>query len=215
MCARSALRQDRRSFGFNGNNFHVGIFRFQKFSDARQSSAGADARDEDINIAVRVVPNFDARRVEMRLRVCGIGELRRNERVGNFCGKFFSFGNGAPHAVFAVSQNDFRAVSFEQLATFDAHCVGHGENRTITASRRETCQTDTRVAACRFDNHAVGLEFAVAFRMFNHCFGDAIFNGAGGVEVFELDEQPSVEFDGRRKIFRVKQRRVANQFSDA
>ena len=96
------------------------------------------------------------------------------------------------------------------MTTLDAHCFGHGKNSAITSCRRETRKPYAGIAAGRLDNNGVGFNFAFALGFFNHCLSDSVLDGAGGVEVFELNEERAVEFDLGGEIFSLKQRSIAD-----
>ena len=124
----------------------------QVLAGARQGTARADARDENIHFAVGVLPDFRARRRKVCGGIRGIHELPRNEGAGDGFREFFGFGNGALHTLGTFREDDFSTVGREQLAAFHAHRFGHREDRTVTAACGDACQPDPGIAARGFDD---------------------------------------------------------------
>ncbi len=58
------------------------LARLQHLTDAGQRAAGADAGDEDVNGALRVVPDFLRGGAAVDLRIGGVLELLRHDRPG-------------------------------------------------------------------------------------------------------------------------------------
>ena len=67
----------------------------------------------------------------MFLGVSWVDELPRDKAVGDLTRQFFGFGDRALHAFGAFGEHQFRTVSFENIATFHAHGLRHGENQAV------------------------------------------------------------------------------------
>src|SRR5205807_5389768 len=78
-----ATREDGRGIRLDRDDFHGGLARFQDFADARDRSAGADARDDDVNLAVGITPDLFRRRFPVDGRIRRIGELLEDDGAGN------------------------------------------------------------------------------------------------------------------------------------
>ena len=65
------------SSGSTATILQAGLARLQHLADAGDGAAGADAGDEHVDFAVRVVPDLLGRRAAVDLRVGGVVELLR------------------------------------------------------------------------------------------------------------------------------------------
>ena len=87
----------------------------------------------------------------MDFRIDGVGELAGNEGIGDFFSQFVGFVDGAFHAGLAWCQDDFSAISGDEVAAFDGHGFRHGEDSAVTFGSCDGSQADAGVAAGRFD----------------------------------------------------------------
>ena len=72
----------------------------------------------------------------MNFRVGRVAELLEQEEFFRVAGdNFFSFLDGAFHALGAFGQHQVSAQGLQQLAAFDAHGFRHGQRQFITARR--------------------------------------------------------------------------------
>ena len=60
----------------DGDDLHVGLAGLDHLADAGDGAAGADAGDEDVDLAVGVLPDLLGRRLAVDLGVGRVGELR-------------------------------------------------------------------------------------------------------------------------------------------
>ena len=151
----------------------------------------------------------------MRGRVRLVRELRRDEGARRLFGELFGFRNGALHALAAVRQHDLRAIGLQQVAALDAHRLRHREDGFVASCRRDAREADARVARRRLDDDAAGLQLALFLRLLDHRLRDAVFDGAGRVEVLELDEHICGQVIRLDEIVRLEKRGLADEFRDA
>ena len=77
--------------------------------DSRDGAAGADRGDKDIDLAIRVAPNFFRGGAAMDFWIRGIAELLRSPCVGRGGGEFFRAADRAFHAVLGRREHEVRA----------------------------------------------------------------------------------------------------------
>ena len=75
---RRAAGKNGRVFGFDRDHADAGLAGLQNLADAGDRAAGADAGDDEVDFAVRVVPDFFRRGAAMDFRIGGILELLRH-----------------------------------------------------------------------------------------------------------------------------------------
>ena len=211
MGASGALRKHGRARRLNGDNLHVGVLGFQICANASHRAARAHARNEDIDLALGIVPNFRTRGFDMGLGICGIGELARDEAVRNLGGEFFRLRDSALHAFGAIGKHQFGTVSLHEQATLDRHGLGHRDDESIAASRSNRSQADTRIATRGLDNHGIFVQLARSFGIVKHRLRDTIFHGTSGIEVLELYEHLGLQVEVLLNIAELQKRRVANK----
>ena len=90
-----AARQDRARFGFDGDHLEAGQARLQRLADAGDRAAGADAGDEDIELAPGVAPDLLGRGAYMDGRIGRVLELLRHEAVGYLLQELLGAGDRA------------------------------------------------------------------------------------------------------------------------
>ena len=143
--------------------------------------------------------------------VGGVDELPRHKAVGDFLRQLVRLGDGALHALGAVGQHQFGTVGFHELAALDAHRFGHDDDDAVAARGGDACQTDAGVAGGRLNNDRAGLELARCLGVVDHGLGDAVLDGTGGVEVFQLGKDFCLQVFGLFDMGQFQQRGVADQ----
>ena len=191
-----ACGQNRRCLGLHGHDLHVRILGFQEFSRAGNGTAGADACDENIDLAVSVGPDLGAGRLKMRLGVRGVHKLAGDKAVRNFLCKLVCLRDRALHALCALGKHQLRAVGLHQLAALDGHGLGHDDNNAVSARGSDGGKTDARVAGGRLNDDRALLQKTLLLCVVNHRLGDAVFDRARGIEVFKLGEDGGLETIG-------------------
>ena len=125
----------------------------------------------------------------MDFRIGRVGELTGNEGIGDFFGQFVGFVDSAFHAGLARCEDDFSAISGNEVAAFDRHGFRHGDDDAVAASGRQRAQADAGVARGRLDDDRAFFEDAFLFSIFNHGFGDTIFSRTCRVESVEFYQE--------------------------
>ena len=98
--------------------------------------------DDDVDLALRVVPDFLGRCADVDRRVGGVFELLRDDRVGNFLCQFLGAGDGAAHAL--GGGREFKARA-EQQEISKRRAAAEAEARAI----REMMNTPRKAVVAR------------------------------------------------------------------
>lgn len=86
MRAGLAFREHRGGGGLDGDDLNLGVLLLEELAHAGHGAAGADAGDEDVDLAVGVVPDLGAGRGLVNGRVRGVHKLAGDDAVGvSFC----------------------------------------------------------------------------------------------------------------------------------
>jgi len=141
-----------------------------------------DPGDENIDLAVGVVPDFRAGSLFVDGGVGGILELLQQNvvlRIGG--GDFFGLGDRAVHAFGAFGQHQRGAECNQQFAPLDAHGFRHGQGKRDAARGGDKGQRNAGVSAGRFDELLARAEQAALLGIRDHRRADAAFDGVGGL----------------------------------
>ena len=211
-----ALGEHRGGGGLDGDDLNLGVLLLEELAHAGHGAAGANAGDEDVDLAVGVIPDLGAGRGLVDGRVRGVHKLAGEYAVGGLLLQLLGLGDSALHALGAVGEHELRTVCLHQLAALDGHGLGHGDDHLVAASRRHRGDADAGVAARGLDDGVVTAahELACLLGLVNHVLGDAVFNGPGGVEVFQLDEHAGLEVLIGLKVGELQERGVADKLID-
>ena len=98
---------------------------------AGNRAAGADAGDENVDSAVRVVPDFFGRRLAVNFRVGRVFELLWDDGVRQCLDQFLRLGDRALHALGTFRQHQLGAKEGQHLAALDRHRFRHGEDQLV------------------------------------------------------------------------------------
>mmetsp|Transcript_2906 Transcript_2906/g.5364 ORF Transcript_2906/g.5364 Transcript_2906/m.5364 type:complete len:409 (+) Transcript_2906:152-1378(+) len=191
-------RKHGRFDGLHGDEFHVGIARFEVLSASREGASRAHAAEEDVHLAVGVFPNFRTGRFAMDLRVVGIVELLEEESIGTEgVDDFFGLGDGASHALGSGREFDIGTKGLEEDTTFHGHGFRHGEDEFVSLGGGHHGKADAGVAGGGFheDGFARG-DVTASFGLVDHAEGDAILDRVGRVGGFELGDDFGAAFGG-------------------
>ena len=211
-----ALGEHRGGGGLDGDDLNLGVLLLEELAHAGHSAAGADAGDEDVDLAVGVIPDLGAGRGLVDGGVGGVHELAGDNAVGGLLLQLLGLGDGTLHALGAVGEHELCAVCLHKLAALDGHSFGHGDDHLVAASRRHRGDADAGVAARGLDDGVVAAahELAGLLGLVDHVLGDAVFDGPGGVEVFQLDEYAGLEVLIGLKVSELQKRGVADKLID-
>ena len=193
MSTALAFREDRRAGWFYCNDFHVRILRFQVFTNSCQRTAGADACNEDIHFTICVFPDFRTSRFTMRLRVCRVYKLSRNESSFNFFCQFFCLCDRTFHSLGSLCQNDFCTICFQNVSSFYTHGLRHSQDSTVTLGCCDCCKSDPGISGCRLDDHRTFLQLSGCFCILDHSLCDSILNASCRIEIFQFYQNMRIQ----------------------
>ena len=214
MRARLAAGKNRGGGRLHRNNLNIGVLRLEVRAYTGERAARADARNENIDLAVRVCPDFRAGRLQMYRRVCRVRELARNVAVRGLLGEFLRLCNSARHTLCAFGENKLRTVSLQKVAALHAHRLRHGKDHLVTAGGRNRSEADARVAACRLNDNCAGLQEALFLGVIQHRLCDTVLYAACRVEILELRVNFRVQFICFFVVGEFKKRSAADEVCD-
>ena len=142
--------------------------------------------------------------------VRGVDELSGDEAPGYLCRQLFGLRDRALHALCALGQNEFRAIGLQNIAALHAHGLRHGEDDTVAFGCRDGRKADAGVAGGGFDDDGAGLQQSLRFRVLDHRLCDPVLDAPGGIEVFQLYEDGSIQGEFLLKIDDLHERGVAD-----
>ena len=174
--------------GFDGDGDDVRVALLEEAGDAGEGAAGADAADEGVDAAVELLPDFGGGGVVVELRVGLVGELAGHEAVGNGGGGLVGAADGSGHAFGFGCAGDLGAEAAHENAFFLGKAFGDEELDFVAAVDADERQADAGVAGGGLKNGAARMEQAAGFGVEDHSQCRAVFDGAAGVEEFELGE---------------------------
>ena len=200
------------SFGSMATIWTSGLAFLQDLADAGDGSAGADAGDEDVHLAVGVGPDFLGRGGAVDLRVGFVGELLGPDGVLRVGHDLLGLLHGAAHAFGARGQHDLRTERTQHDTAFRGHGLGHGQDDLVAAGGTHHGQGDAGVAGGSFDDGSAGLERAGLLRGVNNGDADTVLDAVGRVVELELDGHLGVQALGQ--AVEPDQRSAADKLGD-
>ena len=81
--------------GLDGDDLNLGVLLLEELAHAGHSAAGANAGDEDVDLAVGVIPDLGAGRGLVDGGVGGVHKLAGDDAVGRLLLQFLGLGDGA------------------------------------------------------------------------------------------------------------------------
>ena len=129
----------------------------------------------------------------MGLGVGLIDKLAGDKAVRDLAREFIRFGDGAFHALGAGGKNQLRAIGFHQLAALHAHAIRHDNDDTIAPGGGHRGQADAGIAGGGLDEDGLGGKEALLLGILYHGEGNAVLDGTGGIEVFQLGQKAGLE----------------------
>ena len=147
MRPRLAAAQHRAVGRLHGDSLEARLVLLDVFARAGDGAARAHAADQNVDLAVGVVPKLRSGGVVVNRRVGGVVELLQDVAVRRLGQNFAGLGNGALHAVRPGSEHELRAKGQQQHTPLQAHRLRDGENQPVTFDRGHKGQRDTGVAA--------------------------------------------------------------------
>ena len=202
---RARLRDDRRIFRFHRDDLDARLAFFEHLAHAGAGATGADRGNENVDLAVRVVPDFLGCCLRMDVRICRILELLRHPAIRGFLEDLLRFGDCTLHALRSRREDKLGSEHGEEGAPLHAHSLGHGEDEFVSCGRRDESERDARVAAGRFDDDRFFFEDPLFLGVIDHRHADAILHAAERIEELALERDRGsgafgdlVQFDQRR-----------------
>ena len=190
------------------------LARLQHLPDAGDGAAGADAGDEEIDIAAGVVPDFLRRGAAVNFGIGEVLELLRHHGIRRGAHQFFGGRDRALHALRCRRQHDLGAEEGQHLAPLDRHRFRHHQLQPVAARRRDEGQRDAGIAGGRFDQHGVGIDHAGLLHRDHHRRADAVLHARGRVEIFKFGQNGSVDTVRLRQFAQADDRRIADRVDD-
>ncbi len=184
---------ERRAERVGEADLHLCVTRLQRRGDARQRAAAADRADKSVHLAVRLVPDFRARRVDMTLPVGDIVELigpDRPARVG--FRQFFCQSAGIFDIIIRVlvgfrrDKAQIRSAIAQQGLFLIGLGFGHDDHGFIAARIGDQREADARIARRALNNQPAGSEQALRLRILDDGERRAVLDRAAGIEEFGL-----------------------------
>ena len=158
--AGGAAVEDRRLGRLDADDLHAGLAGLEHLADAGDGAAGADAGDEDVDLAVGVGPDLLGGGRAVDLGVGLVGELAGQDGARTLGDDLVGTVDRAAHALGARRQDELRAERAQQRAALLRHGLRHGQDDVVAAGRTDERERDARVAAGRLDDRAARLELA-------------------------------------------------------
>ena len=197
-----------------GDGLEAGLALLDDLGDAREGPAGAHARDQEIHGSVGVPPDLLGGGAPVDGRVRRVRELLEDDAVRDLGVEFLGLGDGAAHALRAFGQDEFGTEDLEELASFKAHRLRHGQHQLQTPRGGHEGQRDAGVPAGRFDQHGILVDAARGERVVNHGHADAVLDAGERVEELQLEQDVRDRAVGPRGALEPDERGVADGLGD-
>eukprot|EP00128_Syssomonas_multiformis_P009023 Colp12_sorted_trinity150504_noHs@36007 len=185
-----AAGQHRRLGGLHRNQLQIGVLGTKELRGSGGRAAGANTTDEDVNLALGLVPDLGAGGLSVGLGVVGVVELLKHEALAiQLVQNLLSLLDGARHALLARRENQLGTEGLQHDTSLKGESAGHDHNQLVTASSSHHRQSDASVATGRL--HKSGHtrnNLASGFSRQNHALGDSILDGAARLHGLELQK---------------------------
>jgi len=159
---------------------------FKHLSHARDGSTSPHPGYHNINLPIRIAPDFLGGCPAVDFGIGGIVKLPDNQ-VSRITGcHFLGAADGSPHAFRARRQDEFCAISTQEHAALPAHGLRHYQGTAIAAGCTDKCQRDTGVPTGGFKNDRILPDQPGLLGSIHHGNPNAILNTVGRVEIFQL-----------------------------
>ena len=188
---RSALsaRKHRRAGRLYSHHAHSRILLLQCFTHTAHRAASAYTSHKDIYGAIGIVPDLRTCGFIMNGRIGRIVELLRNEAAWRSSLQLLGLADGSLHALSTRRKHHLGTQCLQQVATFYAHSIGHGEDELITLHGRHESQAYTRISTGRLDDSGPWLQQATCLCILDHGQCHTIFHTTGRIEILQLRDE--------------------------
>ena len=161
---------------FDGDDAEIAFAGFEHFSDACECAACADAGNQNIDLAIGVIPDFFGGGTTVDFGVGGVAELLEHVGSGGGVYNFLGALDAARHAFGTGGEFEFGPIGSEHSAAFGAHGFGHGEDEAVAFGRCDHGEGNPCISRGGFDqNRLAGGNQSFFFSRFDHANADAIF----------------------------------------
>ena len=184
--ARACLRDDRGVLGLDRNGAEGRFALLDDLAHTGDSASGADGRDEDVDLAIRVFPDLFGSCLRVDRGVGLVVELLGNPGIGRLLVKLLRTSDGALHSFGSRSEDELGAEESEQSTALQTHGLGHGEDELVSLGGRDEGKCDARIAAGGLDDCGAGLEVPLGLGISNHGRADTVLDAAEWIEEFAL-----------------------------
>ena len=187
------------------------VVALQPPAHAAHRAAGAYASHEYVHLAVGIAPYLFGRRLYVGSRVGGVFELLQNHAALDALVQLLCLLDGTRHPFGSRGEYQFGPQGFEQIATLEAHGLGHGEDEVVPPGRSHEGQPHAGVAARGFDEGGMRFQYAPLFGIVDHREGYPVFHAAGRVEILQFGNDRSLQPVCAVVVRELQQRSVPNQ----
>ncbi len=164
-----------------------GIELLQITVQTHDRAAGAQGGHQHGDLAAGLLPDLPGGGL-VRRRVVRVVELVRQKI---FCRVFpdqaVDLFDGAVGALVGRGEQQLGPHGLEDLFALHGGGLGHGQEQAVTLDGADQGQADTGVAAGGLQHGLIRSELAGGLGRLDHGQGRPVFDGAAGVEVFQLD----------------------------
>ena len=193
MGSRLAAGEQRGIGGLHGHDLHAFLLFLQVSARAGDGAAGAHASHEDVHFPIGILPDLGAGGTVMGGGVGRVIELVGDEAVGNRFRQLPGLLDGCGHTLAAGGQHQLGTVGAHEHPALQAHGVGHDDDGPVATSRRHQGKTNAGVAGGGLDDGGAGLQDAPLLSVVDHGQTHPVLDGTGGVEIFQLRQQPGLQ----------------------
>ncbi len=184
--------RQRRADGVGQNDLGLGALRLEVARVAGNRPARADPGDEGVDIAVHLLEDFRAGRLEVGFGVGVVGELVDEIAARNLLGQTLGhvgvvFGMAMRHV--RAGQAHVGAHGAQVLDLLLRHLVGNDQQDVVALLLADQGQGQAGVARRGLNDGAARFQPARLLSRLDHRQGDAVLDGAAGVLALQLQEQ--------------------------
>eukprot|EP00754_Rhynchopus_humris_P046874 Rhum_TRINITY_DN639_c0_g1::Rhum_TRINITY_DN639_c0_g1_i1::g.2043::m.2043 len=214
--ARRPAGDDRRVRGLHSEGLEVRVDAADEAGDARDRASGADARNDGVDVVLRVLPDLRARRALVDCGVRGVRELRRHVHVLArrvlLLVELVRRGDSALHALLLRRQDEVCTEVLQERPALDAHGLGHRERELVALVGADEGERDAGVAAGRLDDVCVLVEDSPLLAVLDQRHAQTVLHGLH--RVLGLHLQVDLRVDVLAEAAQQHQRRVAHSLGE-
>ena len=212
MRAETALGQQRGIRRLDADDLDALLLLLQVLRSAGDGATGADARDEDVDLAVGVLKDLRTRGLVVLLRVGLVLELASQDGILGGLNQLVSLIDRTLHAGGSRGEHELGTKGAQHDAALVRHRLWHREHDLVTTCCTNHGQCDTGVAGGCLDNGAARLELASVLGSLNNSQTDAVLHGVSWVGGLDLQQHISLVTLG--ELIELDQRGIADELGD-